>query len=276
MPRVLCFSTGAVSVGKQQHIVWAVRGALILGVWIGGYFIGVRGACANAAPEVANATPRADSVRAAGGAQGAAVLRNSSGAPGALGSASSARPDSSARSPRASEAEREQIKRVLSDIGRRQVEGGKYRWERQKQPRVALFSSALLPGLGQVYNGRRLKVAIMVGVMSFYAGSAIQDWRHHKYYRARARRLPEFSNAQRNADAFADSYEKSAIDFLWWSGGTWLLGMIDAWIDAHLYDVRGYTPVVPDVPAAGDTPRLRIGSSSSHGTRYVIFGIGLK
>jgi hypothetical protein len=34
-----------------------------------------------------------------------------------------------------------------------------------------------------------------------------------------------------------------------------LLGLLDSWIDAHLYDVREYTPPPPpenNVPATGD------------------------
>jgi hypothetical protein len=33
-----------------------------------------------------------------------------------------------------------------------------------------------------------------------------------------------------------------------------VLGILDSWIDAHLYDVRGYTPPPPEdtVPRAGN------------------------
>ena len=59
------------------------------------------------------------------------------------------------------------IKGTLQRMGSNEIEG-RTQWERKKNPKVAMLCSTLLPGLGQTYNGRRLKVGLMVGFASYY------------------------------------------------------------------------------------------------------------
>ena len=58
-----------------------------------------------------------------------------------------------------------EIKQEMSRIGRSEVPGAR-QWERKKSPTVAVVSSMLLPGLGQLYNGRRIKTVIAVGTFT--------------------------------------------------------------------------------------------------------------
>jgi hypothetical protein len=67
------------------------------------------------------------------------------------------------------------MKEILKRMGSSEVEG-RTTWERKKNPRTAMLCSALLPGLGQTYNGRRLKVGVMVGVASYYMGNMVLNW----------------------------------------------------------------------------------------------------
>lgn len=167
--------------------------------------------------------------------------------------------------------DQEQLKQTLTNIGRREVPGER-EWERRKNPRVAMLSSAVLPGLGQVYNGRRIKVAVMVGFMSFYTGNMIVNWRQHKLHEAQRDLLEEGTSAWELEDELSRFFEDRAIDFVWWAGGTWLIGVLDAWIDAHLYDIRAYTPESPE-PDDGTSARLGIGADG-RGARYVVLTIG--
>ncbi len=148
--------------------------------------------------------------------------------------------------------QRRALKRLLTDVGRSEIPAP-HEWQRRKRPRLAMAASALVPGLGQVYNGRRLKVAVMVGAMSFYAGNIVLNWKKHQAWRDRARRLPAGSVARANAEILADFHEENAIDFMWWTGAAWLLGVVDAWIDAHLYDVRAFTPPVHETTGPPET-----------------------
>jgi hypothetical protein len=147
-----------------------------------------------------------------------------------------------------------EVKKTLARMGSGEIEG-KTTWERKKNPRTAMICSMVLPGLGQTYNGRKLKVGLMVGAMSYYAGNGVLNWRRYQSNSYQARTLPAGSDEQEKSAELADFYQEEARTFLWWSGAVWLLGLLDSWIDAHLYDVREYTPPPPpenNVPATGD------------------------
>jgi hypothetical protein len=173
---------------------------------------------------------------------------------------------------RASAEQQKQLKETLTDIGRAEVPGQR-QWERKKVPRLAMLSSALLPGLGQVYNGRRLKVGILVGFMSFYTGNVIINWQKHKFHEAQRDLLTPGTSAWENQNSLSLFHEERAIDFMWWAGATWLIGILDAWIDAHLYDVRAYTPEPsgPKEPPSSASVGLR---TDGTGSRYLMLSIG--
>jgi hypothetical protein len=143
--------------------------------------------------------------------------------------------------------ERARLKETLQRMGRREVEGRR-RWERRKSGKVAMLSSALLPGLGQVYNGRRMKAAVMVGITSAYLA---QVWLNHK---AGQRALSERDRLTPGTSAFnfqnrlSEFREDEARIWVWWTGAVWLIGILDAWTDAHLYDIRAYTPPSDEEP----------------------------
>jgi hypothetical protein len=159
-----------------------------------------------------------------------------------------------------------QMKEVLGRMGSSEVEG-RTTWERKKNPRTAMICSALLPGLGQTYNGRRLKVGLMVGFASYYMGNMVLSWQAYEAYSLERESYAPGSTEYRVAGAYADAYKEDARSFLWWSGAVWLIGILDSWIDAHLYDVREYTP--PRPPDAG-VPRTESGEVS-----YLTIGFGL-
>ena len=58
--------------------------------------------------------------------------------------------------------ERRELKAELLQIGSREVAGLR-QWQRRKNPTVAWLSSVAMPGLGQLYNGRRIKVLLAAG-----------------------------------------------------------------------------------------------------------------
>ena len=158
-------------------------------------------------------------------------------------------------------------KAVLQKMG--SSEGaGRTEWERKKNPKVAMLCHTLLPGLGQVYNGRRLKVGLMVGFASYYYGNAWLNYkRWHAHEAARDQYAPGSEPFEFEND-LAGFYEEEARTYLWWSGAVWLLGLIDSWIDAHLYDVRSYTPPKPAEAVVPTGPNER--------TNYLTFGFTLE
>lgn len=161
----------------------------------------------------------------------------------------------------------EEVKAMLQRMGESEVAGGT-EWERKKNPKVAMLCSALLPGLGQTYNGRRLKVGLMVGFSYYYLSRTWLNWRSYEASIARRDTLTPGSSAYKQENARADFWKEEARTYLWWSGAVWLIGILDSWIDAQLYDVREYTP-----PARAETSGLP--SSDAPGS-YVTIGFDLK
>jgi len=159
-----------------------------------------------------------------------------------------------------SDVERKEIKEELQTIGRREVGGGLRQWQRRKVPKVAWLSSVVLPGLGQVYNGRRIKVALAVGFFTVYAASSWLHWKDAQALTAYRDNLPEDTsgNVISNLDQLIEFEKETSRDFLWWSVAIWVIIQLDAWIDAHLYDLRVYTPsATPSEPQANQRVERR-------------------
>lgn len=232
------------------RIAWIVTGCVVLVL------------CGMNAPKAAPTAAPADSVMVpvfvdSAGVQvpagsRAVAVKDSLGVPGTL-KGTFINPDST--------------KAILERMGSSKAEG-RTKWEQEKNPRVAMICHTLLPGLGQVYNGRRLKVGLMVGFASYYYGNA---WLNYKqWHLAEARRdLHEPGTTQyRTQDELAGFYEEQARTYLWWSGAVWLIGLLDSWIDAHLYDVRTYTPPAP--------PETQTPHASNETINYLTIGFTLE
>lgn len=153
------------------------------------------------------------------------------------------RPAATSRRGEISGEERSKLKHTLDMMGRREVEGERL-WQRRKSPKLAMYCNAVLPGLGQVYNGRRIKTALMVGAFSYYAGNIWLNQKSAQGYTATRDKLPADARARSIYfyNRLITYYKDQAKDYLWWSAAVWVIGILDAWIDAHLYDIRAYTP----------------------------------
>lgn len=90
-----------------------------------------------------------------------------------------------------------------------------------KSPMGAVIRSALLPGLGQWYNEQRIKALIVFGGEAALVGNII-------YYRQKAREAEIEDNRL--------FYEDVQSRFTWILAAVHLLNMLDAFVDAHLFD----------------------------------------
>ena len=90
-----------------------------------------------------------------------------------------------------------------------------------KSPRTAVIRSALIPGWGQWYNEKRIKAIIVFGGEAVLVGTAIG---YH--------RLASKSETDIERDFYLDNKSK----FIWYFVAAHLLNMLDAYIDAHLWD----------------------------------------
>jgi len=90
-----------------------------------------------------------------------------------------------------------------------------------KSPTVAMIRSALLPGWGQWYNDQKWKALLVFGGEAALVGNAI-------YYNQRV--------AESTTDDERRFYRDVRGRFLWWLLAVHLLNVLDAYVDAHLWN----------------------------------------
>jgi hypothetical protein len=88
-------------------------------------------------------------------------------------------------------------------------------------PRGALVRSALLPGWGQWYNEQKWKAALVIGLELGLASAAV-------YYNQLA--------MQSTNTLDMTWYKDIRSRIIWWGVAVYLLNLIDAYVDANLWD----------------------------------------
>lgn len=86
--------------------------------------------------------------------------------------------------------------------------------------KALLFS--IIPGGGQIYNGRPLKALLFAGVFAYFSY--------------------EYMNAEESyqADPTDQTLHRIRNDKIWLMGLTWTLNILDAYVDAQLWDFEKY------------------------------------
>ncbi|PID59297.1 MAG: hypothetical protein CR986_06735 [Ignavibacteriae bacterium] len=116
----------------------------------------------------------------------------------------------------------------------------------QKSPTGAMLRSAILPGWGQFYNESYWKIPIIWGLGAWF----IYNWNdlnnNYKFYRDLYNQsLSETSTGISTYKLFRDEYRDERDLFAIYFGLTYFLNIIDAYVDAHLFDFdirfNGYT-----------------------------------
>ncbi|MBL0176154.1 MAG: hypothetical protein IPP94_12945 [Ignavibacteria bacterium] len=108
----------------------------------------------------------------------------------------------------------------------------------KKSPLGAVIRSALLPGLGQLYNESYWKIPIVVGVGAFLVYGIVTE--HANYADYRDQYALSISDLNPSGDLYLKSYREFYRDrrdaYAWWFAVVYLLQIADAFVDAHLYD----------------------------------------
>ncbi len=91
----------------------------------------------------------------------------------------------------------------------------------KKNPNGAVLRSLLVPGWGQYYNGQKWKAALVAAAELGEIGTAI-------YWNRESKRV--------NDDRYKLIYEDYRNAAYWFLAGTIILSMLDAYVDAQLYD----------------------------------------
>ena len=101
----------------------------------------------------------------------------------------------------------------------------------KKQPLKAAILSCLIPGGGQLYNGKYLKSGFVLAVEGSFIGLAMYHHLEAEEYYDRYK----VSLSDSDYNEYVKYYERRQSDFFW-VGTVIFLSAIDAYIDAHLFD----------------------------------------
>jgi hypothetical protein len=105
---------------------------------------------------------------------------------------------------------------------------------RQSPSKVALIS-AVLPGYGQIYNHSAWKLPLYYGLLVHFASNAIDDGNKYDKYRKLYSADPSGPDAATNLSN-RETFQKRSNNQYVWLVLTHLVGIADAYVDAHLFE----------------------------------------
>ena len=121
----------------------------------------------------------------------------------------------------------------------------------RSSPFKVMLRSAVLPGWGQVYNGKLLKAGVVVAGEGFLVYKAFTELSKENDAIDRINNsdpgTPEYDQAVEDRE----SHMNQKINYIWWTVAVHLLQMADAYVDANLADWSA--EVGPDPAQAAGT-----------------------
>jgi hypothetical protein len=97
-------------------------------------------------------------------------------------------------------------------------------------PTGALLRSAALPGWGQFYNEEYLK-----GVVLGVTGTGLLTLLLIENSAANEAREDYLESGSPSDEDHYELHRQNRLDLIWYTSAAWLYGMLDAYVDAHLF-----------------------------------------
>ena len=110
---------------------------------------------------------------------------------------------------------------------------------RQKKSSLkAVGLSAILPGAGQVYTEQYWKVPVILGLGGYWVYEWVQNNDRYREFRDLYSASLVSSPLQGNTESLSlrEFYKDQRDSFAWYIGLLYLLNVVDAFVDAELYD----------------------------------------
>ncbi len=104
-----------------------------------------------------------------------------------------------------------------------------------KSAGLAVLFSAGLPGLGQIYNESYWKTPIIWALGGYWVSQWVQLNDKYRDYRGRFEADPTGPESNLNKRV-RDFYRDERDKFAWYLGALYVLNLLDAYVDANLYD----------------------------------------
>ncbi len=108
----------------------------------------------------------------------------------------------------------------------------------KKSPTLAVLLSAALPGAGQFYNESYWKIPIIGGLVGYFGYEYFRNNNLYKDYRDRYVQSQTAVNpaGDQNLKILREFYRDQRDDFVWYFLIVYVVNMVDAYVDAHLFD----------------------------------------
>jgi hypothetical protein len=136
----------------------------------------------------------------------------------------------------------------------------------EKNARLAIISSAVFPGLGQLYNDEGLRTIVLFAWEGYYIARILRDGYEADLHRRKARTMSD-GDLWRGLDRDGVRrrfvyFEERETDYIWYAAALLLASILDAYVFAQLHDFdtdgirgvgrAGILPVIkPQVSAVG-------------------------
>jgi hypothetical protein len=101
-------------------------------------------------------------------------------------------------------------------------------------PAKSVLLSTMLPGLGQVRNGKWAKASAFLVVGSLLVTKVIVESERADRYLYLSRNAPTDEEAETLYQEYSTHFDRRDR-FVWWAVGFWIYSMLDAYIDSHLF-----------------------------------------
>jgi hypothetical protein len=108
--------------------------------------------------------------------------------------------------------------------------------QRRASPFKVMLRSAVLPGWGQMYNGKPLKAVVVVAGEGFLVYKALDELSKENDAVDRLSQVPDGSPEHDQAQDDREKHYNLKVNYIWWAVAVHLLQMADAYVDAHLRD----------------------------------------
>jgi uncharacterized protein YfiM (DUF2279 family) len=94
-----------------------------------------------------------------------------------------------------------------------------------------MMRSFVVPGLGQLSNGKFIKAAVVAAGEGYLISRIVQHERERRRFLDKAEEFPEEASFY---EAKAENEAERRKDFTWWTALAAAISMADAFVDAHL------------------------------------------
>ena len=113
-----------------------------------------------------------------------------------------------------------------------------YTFKMTRSPGKAMLYSAVLPGAGQFYNESYWKIPIIWGIGGYFVYEIVKNNNNYIDYRDlyANSQTPENPNGDLRYKNLREFYRDQRDQFYLYAGLVYLVNLVDAYVDAHLFD----------------------------------------